>query len=413
MNGTLKSLARTAWRKLPVSLRNRVRPPAPPPAPNPILENRQRIDDEIDAGVTHVASYPYDIQFSSEHRCNLRCVMCWSTVVRNNGIKPLMDYDLPENTLERFKKLEPLIPSAQSIALSGSGEPLLSPALPGILEILAGQKSPPTTFTTHLQLLDRRRAEMIVKGGVGNITVSVDACCKATYEKIRTPSKWEKLLRALDLINAVKREYQSATPQLTFAMNCMRQNIEELPGLIDFAHQHGGAVVLATNTIIYDEAMQDEALFRYPELTRRMVLEAIRRAKQHGIQFDNRVFELPDGEGAPAAEALMSGDPAPAPDPAPIASAPQAARSDILKACQMPWTGLMVESDGNTKVCCFTSPYVGNLNEQSFEEIWNGEPIKELRKSFIEGRPPEGCANCFIFTKSQPREEVFVRLAPQ
>jgi MoaA/NifB/PqqE/SkfB family radical SAM enzyme len=405
MNRTFRRAARLAWRTFP-ALRGLYDPPR---EPDPIRDNKERIEAEIDAGVCHVASVPYDIQFSPEHRCNLRCVMCWSTVARNHGITPLMDQKLPENTLDRFKKLEPYIPYFQSLALNGSGEPLLSPALPDILDILARQKSPAVTFTSHLQLLDRKRAEMIVTSGVTNVTVSVDAACKETFERIRTPSKWEKLLRALDLLNEVKRDLRSETPQICFAMNCMRQNIEELPDLIDFAHRHGGAWVLATNTIIYDEAMRDQALVDHPELTRRMVVEATRRAAQYGIRFDNRVLDPPAeppalGDEAPAVDDL----PAPTPQAAPDL-APRAERSEILKACQMPWTGLMVESDGNTKVCCYTSPYVGNLNEQTLEEIWNGEPIKALRKSFIDGCPPEGCVNCFIFTKSQQRQELFVQ----
>jgi MoaA/NifB/PqqE/SkfB family radical SAM enzyme len=410
MNRTFRRAARFAWRTFPV-LQGLYDPPR---EPDPIRDNKERIEAEIDAGICHVASVPYDIQFSPEHRCNLRCVMCWSTVARNNGITPLMDQKLPENTLLRFKKLEPYIPYFQSLALNGSGEPLLSPALPGILEILAGKKAPPITFTSHLQLLNRKRAEMIVKSGVTNVTVSVDAACKETFERIRTPSKWEKLLRALDLLNTVKRELGSESPQICFAMNCMRQNIEELPGLVDFAHQHGGAWVLATNTIIYDEGMRDQALVDYPELTRAMVLEAKRRAAQYGIRFINGVLDLPEEPPALAPEASVTDGetaavddaPAPAPQAVPVV-APRSGRSDILKACQMPWTGLMVESDGNAKVCCYTSPYVGNLNEQTLEEIWNGEPIKALRKSFIDGCPPEGCVNCFIFTKSQQREEVF------
>ena len=65
----------------------------------------------------------------------------------------------------------------------------------------------------------------------------------------------------------------------------------------------------------------------------------------------------------------------------------------------------MVESDGNCRVCCFTSPHVGNLNEQSFEEIWNGEPLQKLRRSFLDGDPPEGCRTCFIFMQHQEQEE--------
>lgn len=32
-----------------------------------------------------------------------------------------------------------------------------------------------------------------------------------------------------------------------------------------------------------------------------------------------------------------------------------------------------------------------------------------MRRSFLEGKPPEACVNCFIFAKYQKREDVFVQ----
>jgi MoaA/NifB/PqqE/SkfB family radical SAM enzyme len=429
-----------------------------------IETNKQRIAQEIAEGICEVKSLPYDIQFSPEHRCSLRCVMCASTVWRNQGVTPLMDRRLPNNTLERFKKLEPYIPYFETVSLTGSGEPLISPAFPDILEILSKNKSVSIGFTTHAQVFDRARAELLVRSGIREIAISMDGACKETYEKIRVNAKWEKLLRSIDLLNQVKNERHSSMPHICFATNCMRQNIEELPALVDFAHAHRGQKVLATNTIIYDTGMEHESLLHYPDLTRQMVVETIRRAKRLGIQFDNRVLEPPEGLQVLEAEAAalerqsISGphrlsvadvDNPAVPIEAPrleavprgstnasketisigghnqsgqsnIFSIPEIARpqipktnlSDILNACQMPWAGLMVESDGNAKVCCYESPHVGNLNDQTFEEIWNGAPIVALRRSFVDGRPPEGCRNCFIFTKSQQRKDVFLQLMP-
>jgi MoaA/NifB/PqqE/SkfB family radical SAM enzyme len=414
-----------------------------------IETNRLRVEQEIANGIVEVSSFPYIIQFSTEHRCNLRCVMCASTVLRNQGITPLMDMRLPENTLTRFRKLEPYIPHFQTISLTGSGEPLLSPALPDILDMLSPHRNTSIGFTTHFQIFDRERAELLVRTGVQSITISVDGACKETYEKIRVNAKWEKLLRNIDLLNEVKSERRSSTPNIVFAANCMRQNIEELSDLIDFARTHGGYSVLATNTVIYDKAMQREALVHYPDLTRRMVTETIRRAQLHGIWFDNRVWDIHNEVQTIEPDLLRSGivaKPAQIPasalpeqevthvcstpsstqpalsaservrtrphDSPPLPPRPEKERADIIKACQMPWTGLMAESDGRVRVCCYTSPTLGNLNTQTLEEIWNGPPAQSLRRSFLAGRPPAGCRNCPIFTKTFESEDLFVQLMP-
>jgi hypothetical protein len=81
----------------------------------------------------------------------------------------------------------------------------------------------------------------------------------------------------------------------------------------------------------------------------------------------------------------------------------------IVRACQRPWTGLYVENEGSVRVCCYNSPLVGNLDEESIEEIWNGVRLRDLRRAFLAGEPPQACRDCYIFAKYPPREEVFVR----
>jgi radical SAM protein with 4Fe4S-binding SPASM domain len=368
--------------------------------------NLSAIEREIDAGRTEVATTPVDLIFSAEHRCNLRCVQCPSTVERRQGGLPLMDRRLPETTLERFLKLEAILPRLRFTSLTGSGEPMLSPALGGLLERLAHHQVPATTFNTHGNLLDRARCELIVDQRLANLTVSVDAATRETYERIRVGGKWERLLAGLETLNAVKRERGSERPTLVLAGNFMRQNIEELPGLVELAARFS-ASVLATNTVLYDPAMRDQALIYHRALTREMTVRAIRRARELGVGFDNRLYEPGEGEPPLEGEAPPANVAPPPEPPSPQPLPPR--RSAILKACQAPWTGLMVESDGQCKVCCFESPYVGNLNDQSFAEIWNSPGVQELRRQFLDDDPPLGCRRCFIFMQSQAREEQFVR----
>lgn len=48
-------------------------------------------------------------------------------------------------------------------------------------------------------------------------------------------------------------------------------------------------------------------------------------------------------------------------------------------SCTCPWDWVMVTADGVVRPCCYAKDSVGNLNEQSLEEIWNGRPMLELR----------------------------------
>jgi radical SAM protein with 4Fe4S-binding SPASM domain len=429
---------------------------------------------EIAARKTRVDTYPFEVQFSTEHRCNLRCIQCGSTIHRNHGIVPLMDRKLPVRALERFRKLDAVLPSLEWLSLTGSGEPLISPDLPAILAH-ARQHDCAVAFNTNGTLWTQERADMVVDLGVTEIRFSIDGATKATFERIRVNARFEKVCEAVRMLVATRQRKGKQRPKVSFSSNLMRMSIEELPGIVDLAADLGAATVYANNTIVYESAMADEALARHPELTLRMVREATARAAARGIELVNNLADV-TGEASseqltPSAPAraepstpTTAAAPAPAPEPpvpagrpsaqVPAPALPAATTSapgmppreparfelpkspcadeseptsrnvesilqplpglpadlpDIVHACTRPWTGLYVENDGYVRVCCFEAPAIGNLDEQSFEEIWNGPHAQHLRRSFLEGKPPEACANCFIFAKYQKSDKVFVR----
>ncbi len=61
--------------------------------------------------------------------------------------------------------------------------------------------------------------------------------------------------------------------------------------------------------------------------------------------------------------------------------------------CKMPWNSLIVNYDGKCYNCCYQSKPFGNLSDQSFNEIWNGKEIKEMREILSLGGFPENCIN--------------------
>jgi hypothetical protein len=60
--------------------------------------------------------------------------------------------------------------------------------------------------------------------------------------------------------------------------------------------------------------------------------------------------------------------------------------------CDVPWVGTsVVLSEGVVNFCCFSSAVVGNVNETSFEEIWNGEQMQRIRRELSAQRFPAEC----------------------
>jgi len=59
-----------------------------------------------------------------------------------------------------------------------------------------------------------------------------------------------------------------------------------------------------------------------------------------------------------------------------------------------PFTGLATREDGAIKVCCRSAP-VGFIQDNTLEEIWNNETMKEVRRQVLNGERPEVCRPCF------------------
>ena len=59
-----------------------------------------------------------------------------------------------------------------------------------------------------------------------------------------------------------------------------------------------------------------------------------------------------------------------------------------------PFTGLATREDGAIKICCRSQP-VGWIQEQSLEEVWNSDKMKEVRRQVLSGERPDVCIPCF------------------
>ena len=61
--------------------------------------------------------------------------------------------------------------------------------------------------------------------------------------------------------------------------------------------------------------------------------------------------------------------------------------------CEYPWLSLSIMADGNVVPCTQISNHeivLGNVKENTLEEIWNGKKYQELRKMHITGKFSKG-----------------------
>ena len=66
---------------------------------------------------------------------------------------------------------------------------------------------------------------------------------------------------------------------------------------------------------------------------------------------------------------------------------------ETVKDCHYPWTWLMLTADGVIKPCCFANGNLGNLHENSIDEIWNGATAIELRMFMLKNKIHPVCTD--------------------
>jgi organic radical activating enzyme len=64
--------------------------------------------------------------------------------------------------------------------------------------------------------------------------------------------------------------------------------------------------------------------------------------------------------------------------------------------CAAPWRGLHINPRGDVKTCCAGDPnMLGNLNDQTIQQVLHGPIMQEIRQTLRQGRPHDRyCYNC-------------------
>lgn len=64
-----------------------------------------------------------------------------------------------------------------------------------------------------------------------------------------------------------------------------------------------------------------------------------------------------------------------------------------IQDCEFPWSWLVVDARGAARPCCHASIAVGNITQQTIEEIWEGPAMVRLRAAISAGRIDPICRN--------------------
>ena len=280
---------------------------------------------------------PLYVTLETGNKCNLRCPMCPQSTRPQGfpeGNMPLKKF---EELLRRVNRFSPIA----CLTLHLSGEPLLHPDLPRMLELSEQILHRRAGFASNGLGLTAALAERILDSGLGWITF--DFCADAkVFEHNRYPAKWDRTYRNITgFLEAIEKRKTQVT--------VMIKNV-------DWRQDHGESL----------EALK--SLFRGLPVS---------RFEQYSLH------NWCAGFAKDAVSRLNHEFPA----------------EGKYSPCSHLWFSLVIAYDGRVHLCCRDTEgdhIVGDTAHEELDEIWNGRELQRLRRLHAQGRSKDiaACAPC-------------------
>ncbi|BCS88387.1 radical SAM protein [Pseudodesulfovibrio sediminis] len=298
--------------------------------------------------------FPEEVTITTTLRCNYRCTMCY---------QKHFDKDIDPKV---YEQLEPILPFVDRLQIFG-GEPLMYSHITDIYE-QAHRNQCKITMISNGSLLTDSMCEAIVKNSVFHIKFSIDGGSQETYKKIRG-GNFFKVMKGIANITQNKIKYDSPFPDMHFNFLQMRSNMAELPQLISMASDIGVSSINVFYPSCHTKELIEESVFFCQEESDRWLRRSRTIAAQLGVNL-----RLPP---------LFS-------------EGPTDQSGTNNRFCSDPWTKLLIDLDGTANLCCGGPTNIGNLLDQSFDELWNCEKAQKIRATVNTPNEPAYCRNCRV-----------------
>jgi radical SAM protein with 4Fe4S-binding SPASM domain len=272
------------------------------------------------------------------NRCPLRCVMCARTnnMTRAEG---LMDFELFRKVIDELVEANPRYATTSEVWLHHFGESLVHPQFSRFVAY-ASARGVYTCLSINPIMLTRKISLGLLRARPSQLYISLDGHDNESFEKIRgLKNAYERskrhLLEFLRLKKAMGSKTRIVFSMIRFDMN--RDSFE--PAMAYWRGVEGIDSVMAKSFVTWDGNAEDV----------------------------NRFSPTPQIKGDKV-------------------------------TCRFPFEKMTVTWDGDVVPCCYDydKRYVlGSARFQTLAEIWNGAPMRKLRREFIDNNVTNPlCRNC-------------------
>ena len=278
--------------------------------------------------------------------CQLKCPHC--PTGRGELTRPVGSL-----TLANFQRIwDQIHPAPMLLQLWNQGEPLVNRDTPEIIRH-ATRTGAKVVLSTNVELLAQGDlAERMVTSGLHELILSLDGATPESHAAYRVGGDFAKVEAGIKRVVEAKKRLGLKYPILNWQFLLFRHNLHEVALAKQLAKDWG----------------VDRISFKTAQL---------------------EAFDRKEGERwLPDKPALRRYD---------LIGETWVLRRPPRPFCNRIFASAVVQWDGTVVPCCFDKDgdfVVGNLLEQSFEEVWRGEAFQQFRQRIMTGKRPAMCANC-------------------
>jgi len=330
-------------------------------------------------------SRPAWIEFAPNNLCNLRCVMCGQSE------------EWPLEVLPKDKAIELLdevLPRASLMTPSAISEPMLANIK--LLSEKCREHNVYLNFHSNATVLNGDRLRQI-EDRMHQLFISFDSHIPEVFEEIRARADYELVLGNIKEILAVAAE---TNVPVDFVAVMTTKNVGHLDQLVDFLADLGAAELACELRIQLVVGLPEKKRHLDPQL---MMSEAeicehldraCARAEARSMRFRVELDEpyRRSVQPRPPRFRWVMGHV--------VNCQAGHIRERYPQFCSMATYHLKVAPDGKVYPCCRAPNdlVMGNILDNTVEEIWNGDAYREFRRRMFARDYPDSCRNCDVLT---------------
>jgi len=322
---------------------------------------------------------PWHVQIDLTNRCNNDCIACWcnSPLIGDKAMteevrRKQLSYETVIKLIDELAAL-----GTRDIYFTGGGEPFMHPRILDFMHHVK-QKGMRLGMSTNFTLVTKKIAEELVDIGIDHMNLSLWSATAKMYV-IQHPSKSEDTFRqmteVIDYIEELKAGKGVKQPALGMYNVINSYNYNEVTDMLEYAFKHkikDISYVPVDTVPDATDSLQLQAEHR--EILSEMIesfpakRKLFKKKYNHDVEFANLDIFSQRIQSKDVEQSNYDGE-----------------MLAALPSCYAGWSFARILANGDVNSCLksFKMP-VGNIEKDSFTNIWFGNKQKEFRKHTID-----------------------------